>query len=114
MSEDALFFKVRCWRHFDITQLCNTLLSVSRHRRKRSTQTNRSKLSWVLHVSIKVGKPMTVGLSLVVSLVLYTLLSSSLGWLSVPLAFAVGTFLLIAVLGIVELIKLVTEFLTPE
>jgi hypothetical protein len=57
---------------------------------------------------------MTVGLSLVVSLVLYTLLSSSLGWLSVPLAFAVGTFLLIAVLGIVELIKLVTEFLTPE
>jgi hypothetical protein len=32
----------------------------------------------------------------------------------VPLAIAIGAFVLIVVLGIVELVKLVTEFLIPE
>jgi fumarate reductase flavoprotein subunit len=68
----------------------------------------------VLHATIKFGKPVAVGLSLVVAVLIYTLLSSSLGWLSVPLAIALGVFVLIVVLGIVELVKLVTEFLMPE
>ena len=68
----------------------------------------------VLHGTIKFGKPVAVGLSLVVAVLIYTLLSSSLGWLSVPLAIALGVFVLIVVLGIVELVKLVTEFLIPE
>jgi hypothetical protein len=34
--------------------------------------------------------------------------------MSVPLAIAIGVFVLIVVLGIVELVKLVTEFLIPE
>ncbi len=68
----------------------------------------------VLRNTIKFGKPVAVGLSLVVSVLIYTLLSSSLGWLSVPLAIAMGVFVLIVVLGIVELVKLVTEFLIPE
>jgi fumarate reductase flavoprotein subunit len=68
----------------------------------------------VLRATIKFGKPVAVGLSLVVAVLLYTLLSSSPGWLSVPLAIGVGAFVLIVVLGIVELVKLVTEFLIPE
>jgi len=68
----------------------------------------------VLRATIKFGKPVAVGLSLVVAVPIYTLLSSSLGWLSVPLAIAIGVFVLFVVLGVVELIKLVTEFLIPE
>jgi len=68
----------------------------------------------VLRNTIKFGKPVAVGLSLVVTVLIYTLLSSSLGWWSVPLAIAMGVFVLIVVLGIVELVKLVTEFLIPE
>ena len=68
----------------------------------------------VLRNTIKFGKPVAVGLSLVVTVLIYTLLSSSLGWLSVPLAIAMGVFVLIVVFGIVELVKLVTEFLMPE
>jgi len=68
----------------------------------------------VLRGTIRFGKAIAIGLSLVVALLIYTLLSSSLGWLSVPLAIAVGAFVLIVVLGVVELVKLVTEFLIPE
>jgi fumarate reductase flavoprotein subunit len=68
----------------------------------------------VLRATIKFGKPVAVGLSLVVAVLMYTLLSNLLGWLSVPLAIAIGVFVLIVVLGIVELVKLVTEFLMPE
>jgi hypothetical protein len=67
-----------------------------------------------LHATIKFGKPVAVGLSLVVAVLIYTLLSSFLGWLSAPLAIVIGVFVLIVVLGIVELVKLVTEFLIPE
>jgi fumarate reductase flavoprotein subunit len=68
----------------------------------------------VLHATIKFGKPVAVGLSLVVALVLYALTSSSLGWVSVPLAIGLGVVVLVVVLGVVELIKLVTEFLISE
>lgn len=68
----------------------------------------------VLRATIKFGKAVAVGLSLVVAVLVYTLLSNLLGWLSVPLAIAIGVFVLIVVLGIVELVKLVTEFLIPE
>jgi hypothetical protein len=67
-----------------------------------------------LHATIKFGKPVAVGLSLVVAVLIYTLLSSFLGWLSAPLAIVIGVFVLIVVLGIVELVKLVTEFLIPD
>ena len=68
----------------------------------------------VLRTTIRFGKVIAIGLSLVVALVLYALTSSSLGWVSVPLALGVGVLVLIVVLGVVELIKLVTEFLIPE
>lgn len=68
----------------------------------------------VLRATIKFGKAIAIGLSLVVSLALYALLSSSLGWVSAPLAIGVGGLVLVVVLGVVELIKLVTEFLIPD
>jgi len=68
----------------------------------------------VLRATIRFGKAIAIGLSLVVALALYALTSSSLGWVSVPLALGVGVVVLVVVLGVVELIKLVTEFLIPE
>ena len=68
----------------------------------------------VLRTTIRFGKAIAIGLSLVVALVLYALSSNSLGWVSVPLAIGVGVVVLVVVLGVVELIKLVTEFLMPE
>jgi len=68
----------------------------------------------VLRTTIRFGKAIAIGLSLVVTLTLYALLSGSLGWVSAPLALGVGVLVLVVVLGVVELIKLVTEFLIPE
>jgi fumarate reductase flavoprotein subunit len=68
----------------------------------------------VLRAVTRFGKAIAIGLSLVVALVLYALTSSSLGWPSIPLAIGVGVLVLVVVLGVVELIKLVTEFLMPE
>lgn len=68
----------------------------------------------VLRTTIRFGRPIAIGLSLVVALLLYALSSSALGWLSVPLAMGVGVFVFVVVLGVVELVKLVTEFLIPE
>ena len=68
----------------------------------------------VLRATIRFGKSIAIGLSLVVVLALYALTSSALGWVSVPLALGVGAVVLVVVLGIVELIKLVTEFLIPD
>ena len=68
----------------------------------------------VLRAAIRFGKAIAIGLSLVVSLALYALSSSSLGWVSAPLAIGVGALVLVVVLGVVELIKLVTEFLIPD
>ena len=68
----------------------------------------------VLRAAIRFGKAIAIGLSLVVALALYALTSSSLGWMSMPLAVGVGVVVLVVVLGVVELIKLVTEFLVPE
>jgi hypothetical protein len=67
-----------------------------------------------LRAVTRVGKAIAIGLSLVVAVVLYALTSSSLGWPSIPLAIGVGVLVLVVVLGVVELIKLVTEFLMPE
>lgn len=68
----------------------------------------------VLRTTIRFGKAIAIGLSLVVTLTLYALLSGSLGWVSAPLSIGVGVLVLVVVLGVVELIKLVTEFLIPE
>ncbi len=68
----------------------------------------------VLRTTIRFGRAIAIGLSLVVALLLYGLSSSALGWLSVPLAVGVGALVLVIVLGVVELIKLVTEFLIPD
>jgi fumarate reductase flavoprotein subunit len=68
----------------------------------------------VLRTTIRFGKAIAIGLSLVVALALYALTSSALSWVSVPLALGVGVVVLVVVLGIVELVKLVTEFLIPE
>ena len=68
----------------------------------------------VLRTTIRFGKAIAIGLSLVVALAFYALTSSAFGWVSVPLALGVGAVVLVVVLGVVELIKLVTEFLIPE
>jgi fumarate reductase flavoprotein subunit len=68
----------------------------------------------ILRMTVRFGKLIAIGLSLVVTLLLYALSSSSLGLLSLPLAIGVGLMTLIVVLGVVELIKLVTEFLIPD
>jgi fumarate reductase flavoprotein subunit len=68
----------------------------------------------VLRTTIRFGKAIAIGLSLVVTLTLYALLSGSLGWVSAPVAIGLGVLVLVVVLGVVELIKLVTEFLIPE
>jgi fumarate reductase flavoprotein subunit len=68
----------------------------------------------ILRGTIRFGKVVAVGLSLVVALLIYTLSSASLGSLSVLLALGAGLLVLVIVLGFVELIKLITEFLIPE
>jgi hypothetical protein len=45
---------------------------------------------------------------------IHTLSSASLGGLSVLLGIGGGLLVLVVVLGVVELIKLITEFLMPE
>jgi hypothetical protein len=48
------------------------------------------------------------------AIITFSLLPSSLGWLSPLIALGIGGFTLIIILGVVELIVLITEFLIPE
>ena len=68
----------------------------------------------ILRGTIRFGKVVAVGLSLVVAVLIYTLSSASLGGLSALLGLGVGLLVLVVVLGVVELVKLITEFLMPE
>ena len=68
----------------------------------------------ILRGTILYGKPIAVVLAFLSALLCYALLSNPLGWLSIFIAIGLGLFVLVTMLGIVELVKLVTEFLIPN
>jgi fumarate reductase flavoprotein subunit len=68
----------------------------------------------VLRSLIRFGKPIAMVLGALAAIITFSLLPSSLGWLSPLIALGIGGFILIIILGVVELIVLITEFLIPE
>jgi len=68
----------------------------------------------VLRSLIRFGKPIAMMLGALAAMITFSLLPSSLGWLSPLLALGIGGFILVIILGVVELIVLITEFLIPE
>jgi len=68
----------------------------------------------VLRGLIRFGKPLAMILGALTAIITFNLLPSSLGWLSPLIALGIGGFILIIILGVVELIVLITEFLIPE
>jgi len=68
----------------------------------------------VLRSLIRFGKPIAILLGLLVAVITLSLLPSSLGWLSTVIALGVGGLVLVIILGLVELIVLITEFLIPD
>jgi len=68
----------------------------------------------ILRGTILYGKPIAIVLAFLSALLCNALLSNPLGWLSIFIAIGLGLFVLVAMLGIVELVKLVTEFLIPN
>ena len=68
----------------------------------------------VLRSLIRFGKPIAMMLGALAAIITFSLLPTSLGWLSPLIALGIGGFILIIILGVVELIVLITEFLIPE
>ncbi len=68
----------------------------------------------VLRNLIRFGKPIAIILGVFASLLTFSLLSASLGWLTPLIALGVGGLILVIILGVVELIVLITEFLIPD
>ena len=68
----------------------------------------------VLRATVRYGRGVAVGLSLLVAALVFALSSEALGWLGGLLAVVSGLLVLVIILGVVELIKLITEFLMPE
>ena len=68
----------------------------------------------VLRATVRYGRGVAVCLSLLVAALVFGLSSEALGWLGGLLAVGSGLLVLVIVLGVVELIKLITEFLMPE
>jgi fumarate reductase flavoprotein subunit len=68
----------------------------------------------VLRGLIRFGKPLAMILGALTAIITFNLLPTSLGWLSPLIALGIGGFILIIILGVVELIVLITEFLIPE
>jgi fumarate reductase flavoprotein subunit len=68
----------------------------------------------VLRSLIRFGKPIAILLGLLAAIITFSLLPASLGWLSSLIALGIGGFFLVIILGVVELIVLITEFLIPD
>jgi len=68
----------------------------------------------ILRTTIRYGKPIAYVVSALLGLFVYFLISSSTGWLAAPLSFALSLVLVVVMLGLVELIKLITQFLMPD
>ena len=68
----------------------------------------------VLRSLIRFGKPIAMIIGLLASILTFSFLPSSLGWLSPLIALSVGGLILVIILGVVELIILITEFLIPD
>ena len=68
----------------------------------------------ILRGTILYGKPIAIILGFLCALICYALLLNPLGLWSVFIAIGVGLFIMVTLLGVVELVKLVTEFLIPH
>ena len=68
----------------------------------------------VLRNLIRFGKPIAIILGVLATLLTFSLLPASLGWLNPLIALGVGGLILVIILGVVELIVLITEFLIPD
>ena len=68
----------------------------------------------ILRGTILYGKPIAIMLGFLCALICYALLLNPLGLWSVFIAIGVGLFIMVTLLGVVELVKLVTEFLIPH
>jgi fumarate reductase flavoprotein subunit len=68
----------------------------------------------ILRATILYGKTTALVLSILIAILCYVSLPSSFGLLGVLIAIGVGVFVLVALLGVVELVILITEFLIPN
>ncbi len=68
----------------------------------------------ILRTTIRYGKPIAYVMSALLGLFVYFLISSTTGLLAVPLSIAFSLVVLVLTLGLVELIKLITQFLMPD
>ena len=68
----------------------------------------------ILRTTIRHGKPIAYVMSALLGLFVYFLISSTTGLFAVPLAIVLSLVVLVITLGLVELIKLITQFLMPD
>jgi fumarate reductase flavoprotein subunit len=68
----------------------------------------------ILRSMIRHGKRIAIALSVLTFVISYLFLSSSLGWLGSMIALALALVVLVIVLGVVEMVTLITDFLIPE
>ena len=68
----------------------------------------------ILRSMIRHGKQIASALSILTLVISYLFLSGPLGWLGSVIAIALALVVLVIVLGVVEMITLITDFLIPE
>lgn len=68
----------------------------------------------ILRTTIKHGKPIAYVVSVLLGLMIYLMLPTSMGWLTAAISVMSMLVTLVITLGVVELIKLITQFLMPD
>ncbi len=68
----------------------------------------------ILRTTIKYGTHIAYVLSILLGLMVYLMLAGKTGWMAVPIAVVLILVMLVVMLGVVELIKLITQFLMPD
>jgi hypothetical protein len=63
---------------------------------------------------IRYGKRIAIALSILTFVISYLFLSGPLGWMASVIALALALVILVIVLGVVEMVTLITDFLIPE